>query len=317
MTAALVRVQDLSITYADRGAAAVRDVSLHVQPGEFHGLVGESGSGKSTIARALLGLTDRGSKVLGGSVVIDGLELLGLSNRRLRSLRGHKVAYIGQNPFGALHPVLRIERHFELMRRAHRGLLDRAGGRARAIDLLDQVGFRDPAAILRSYVHQLSGGMAQRIVIALAMYLEPDLIVADEPTTGLDVTIQRQILDLLTEQARARGAGLLLITHDLGVVAQYCDTVTVLYGGRVMEAGPVRGVLTEPQHPYTRALVSAVPVPGVPLARTPATNYPVLDEGCPFRERCPAAALTCAAHPPVVEVAPGWRSNCHFAGTEA
>ena len=317
MSAHLLTVRDLTVSYSDHHAAAVRHVSLSLKRGEFHGLVGESGSGKTTVARAVLGLTDRGGKVLGGSVVVDDLELLGISNRRLRRIRGQKVSYIGQNPFGALHPVLNIERHFELMRRAHRGLLGRAEGRARALELLDQVGIHQPETVMRSYVHQLSGGMAQRIVIALAMFLEPDLIVADEPTTGLDVTIQRQTLDLLTEQARTREAGLLLITHDLGVVAQYCDTMTVLYGGRVMESGPVINVLTEPRHPYTQGLVSSVPVPGVPLTIRPAGTHAVLDEGCPFRERCPIAASVCAQAPPLVEVGRLWRSYCHFSAKDS
>jgi len=312
MSTNLVTVRDLTVTYSDEHSAAVRDVSLNVGRGEFHGLVGESGSGKSTIARTLLGLTDRGGRIIRGSIMVDNLELLSLSNRRLRRVRGNKVSYIGQNPFGALHPVLNVERHFELMRRAHKGMLTRAQARARAITLLGQVGIHQPEAIMRSYVHQLSGGMAQRVVIALAMFLEPDLIVADEPTTGLDVTIQRQTLDLLTEQARARGAGLLLITHDLGVVAQYCDTMTVLYGGRVMETGPVINVLTDPQHPYTQTLITSVPVPGVPLTIRPAGTHAVLDEGCPFRERCQLAQAVCATTPPTVELAPEWRSYCHM-----
>jgi peptide/nickel transport system ATP-binding protein len=316
MTADLLAVRDLTVSYSTHDPAAVRHVSLSLRRGEFHGLVGESGSGKTTIARAVLGLTDRGGKIVGGSVLVENLELLGLSTRRLRRIRGQKISYIGQNPFGALHPVLSIERHFELMRRAHKGLLNRAEGRGRALALLDQVGIDRPETVMRSYVHQLSGGMAQRIVIALAMFLEPDLIVADEPTTGLDVTIQRQTLDLLTEQARARGAGLLLITHDLGVVAQYCDTMTVLYGGRVMESGPVIDVLTEPQHPYTQGLISSVPVAGVPLTIRPTGKHAILDEGCPFRERCPIAAAVCSEPPPTVESGPLWRSYCHFSAKE-
>lgn len=312
----LLSVRGLTVSYSDQGAAAVRHVSLSLERGEFHGLVGESGSGKSTIARALLGLTDSGAKVIGGNVVLDDLEVLSLSNRRLRRVRGERISYIGQNPFGALHPVFTIERHFELMRRAHRGLLGRAEGRARALALLQQVGIHQPETVIRSYVHQLSGGMAQRIVIALAMFLEPDLVVADEPTTGLDVTIQRQTLDLLTKQARTRDAGLLLITHDLGVVAQYCDTITVLYGGRVMESGPVLDVLTAPRHPYTQGLVSSVPVPGVPLTIRATGKHAVLDEGCPFRERCPLAAPICASEPPIVEIRPRWHSYCHFAAQE-
>jgi len=307
----LVSVSDLSVGYWRQRTAAVREVSLRIATGEFHGLVGESGSGKSTVARALLGLTDHGARVLTGSVRLGDLELLRLPSRHLRRIRGQRIAYVGQNPFASLHPVLSIERHFELVRRAHRGSYSRAEGRTRALDLLHQVGLSQPGSLLKSYSHQLSGGMAQRVVIALAMFLQPELIVADEPTTGLDVTIQRQTLDLLTEQARQRGTGLLLITHDLGVVAQYCDTVTVLFGGRVMESGPVLDVLTEPAHPYTQALLSSVPVPGSPLtSRAPGTQ-PVLDDGCPFRTRCPLAIAACAARPPRVERGADWHSYCH------
>jgi oligopeptide/dipeptide ABC transporter ATP-binding protein len=313
----LVQVDGLSVSYAGRSAPAVRNVSLDVAEGDIHGLVGESGSGKSTIARALLGLTDRGGRVRAGTVSVAGSDLSRASARQLRRTRGSEVAYVGQNPFGALHPLLRIERQFELMRRAHPGTLNRAHGRARSAELLVQVGIHDPERVLRCYVHELSGGMAQRIVIAMAMFLEPRLIVADEPTTGLDVTLQRQILDLLVEQAREHGVGLLLITHDLGVVAQYCRTVTVLYAGQLMEAGPVETVLTRPRHPYTQALISAVPVRGQPLAAVSSSSHPVLDGGCPFRLRCPIARVECASAPPLVEIAPVWRVSCHAAtGTE-
>jgi peptide/nickel transport system ATP-binding protein len=314
MSAELVSIDRLSVGYSQRASLAVRDVSMTVRPGEFHGLVGESGSGKSTVARTVLGLTLRGGSIKGGRVLVDGDDLVSLPARRLRQLRGAKVSYVGQNPFGALHPVISIGAQFELVRQAHRGVLGRAAGRARAAELLEQVGIRDPDSVLRGYVHQLSGGMAQRIVIALALYLEPRLIVADEPTTGLDVTVQRQILDLLTGQAMLRGMGLLLVTHDLGVVAQYCETVTVLYGGRVMEAGPVQGVLVNPRHPYTQSLIAAVPTRGQPLRSTAASNHPVIDEGCPFRERCPLARPECSGRPPVVGIEDGWQANCHGLG---
>ena len=312
MSSDLVTVRDLSVGYSRHRPDAVREVSLQLTPGEFHGLVGESGSGKSTIARALLGLTDHGAR-LRGSIRLGDLDLLGLSNRRLRRIRGQKIAYVGQNPFASLHPVLSIERQFELVRRAHKGSYGRGDGRARALDLLHRVGLSEPEALLKSYSHQLSGGMAQRVVIALAMFLQPELIVADEPTTGLDVTIQRQTLDLLTEQARERAASLLLITHDLGVVAQYCDTVTVLYGGQVMESGPVMNVLTDPAHPYTQALIASVPVPGVPLSSRSPGIHPVLDDGCPFRMRCPLAVVACATKPPRVERSDAWHVYCHVA----
>lgn len=307
----LVRVDDLAVGYLGTETLAVRGVSLHVTEGEFHGLVGESGSGKSTIARALLGLADRGARLRGGTISVDGVDLARLSRRELRRMRGWRVGYIGQNSFGALHPLLQVGRQFELIRRAHSGLLGRDEGRARAAQLLEHVGIRDPGRVLRSYAHELSGGMAQRVVIAMAMFLEPKLIVADEPTTGLDVTVQRQVLDLLASQARLRNVGMLLITHDLGVVAQYCENVTVIYGGQVMEAGPVASVLTGPRHPYTQALVSSVPVPGRPLPAQSEASHPVLDEGCPFRERCPLALPECVLKPPSVAIAANWHAHCH------
>jgi peptide/nickel transport system ATP-binding protein len=307
----LVQVNDLAVTYLGAETLAVRGVSLRVAQGEFHGLVGESGSGKSTIARALLGLADRGARVRGGTISIDGVDLTRLSKRELRRMRGWRVGYIGQNSFGALHPLLQVGRQFELIRRAHTGLLGRDGGRTRAAQLLDQVGIRDPARVLRSYAHELSGGMAQRVVIAMAMYLEPKLIIADEPTTGLDVTVQRQVLDLLATQARLRNVGMLLITHDLGVVAQYCENVTVIYGGQVMESGPVARVLTAPKHPYTQALINSVPVLGRPLPAQSESSHPVLDEGCPFRERCPLARQECSLKPPSVVITSNWQANCH------
>lgn len=307
----LVRIGELTVGYPTRDTPAVRDVSLRLAEGEFHGLVGESGSGKSTVARTLLGLSDGGAQVRSGSVAVTGIDVLELRGRALRQLRGSTVGYIGQNPFGALHPLLRIGRQFELIRRAHRDVMSREEGRARASDLLRQVGMHDPAAVLSSYAHQLSGGMAQRVVIAMSMLLEPKLIVADEPTTGLDVTIQKQTLDLLSARARTDGVGLLLITHDLGVVAQYCEMVTVLYGGQVMEAGPVDRVFTEPRHAYTQALLRAVPVPHRAPPVSGAPGYPAIDAGCPFRERCPVASTVCATPPPSVEVEPAWVVNCH------
>lgn len=317
MTSDLVEIDGLSIGYAGRASLAVREVSMSIGAGHFHGLVGESGSGKSTIARSVLGLSSRGELVHGGRVLLQGTDLARITRRQLRQMRGARVGYIGQNPVGALHPVLRIERQFELVRQAHPGLLGRDAGHARARILLDQVGIANPDSILRGYGHQLSGGMAQRIVIALAMYLEPELIVADEPTTGLDVTVQRQILDMLTAAATERGMSLLLVTHDLGVVAQYCETVTVLYGGRVMEAGPVDRVLVEPAHPYTRSLVASVPVRGRPLPAAQASSHPIVDDGCPFRLRCPIAAAECRLRPPRVSVGAGWHANCHALEVEA
>ena len=294
--------------------AAVRHVSLSLGRGEFHGLVGESGSGKSNVARAVLGLTDRGGKVLGGSVVVDDLELLGISNRRLRRIRGQKVSTSARTRSA---PSIPSEHRASLRTDAPRaqGLLRRAEGRARALALLDQVGIHQPETVMRSYVHQLSGGMAQRIVIALAMFLEPDLIVADEPTTGLDVTIQRQTLDLLTEQARARGGGTVadharsrgrraVLRHDDRPVRRPRHGV-----------GPRRQRPHRTRHPYTQGLVSSVPVPGVPLTIRPRARTPCSTKAARSANAAPSRLLSAPAHPGV-EVGRYWRSYCHISAKE-
>jgi oligopeptide/dipeptide ABC transporter ATP-binding protein len=267
---------------------AVNDVSFTVERGEIVGIVGESGCGKSATIRSILGLIQPPGRVVAGEVLLDGRDLLRSSRRELRRVRGGQIGFVAQNPFASLNPILTLERQFHNVVRAHRGRVSRADSRELALAMLRAVGIPGPERILRGYSHELSGGMAQRVVIALAMVLDPQLVVADEPTTALDVTIQRQILDLMRDLVLRQGRSLLLVTHDLGVVAQYCDRVVVMYAGRVVETGPVSEVFPRPAHPYTLALRQSVPRRGerirVLQGRVPSLiDYP---PGCPYAQRC-------------------------------
>jgi peptide/nickel transport system ATP-binding protein len=244
-----------------RGARAervLRGVSLTLEPGEVVGLVGESGAGKSMIGRVVLGVAPPAARVVSGSVRFFGEDLLAISERRRRALLGAEIALIPQDPMSALNPVLRIERQITDVMRLHLGLGRRAG-RARALELLEAVRVANPARVLRQYPHELSGGMRQRVLIAIAFACRPKLIIADEPTTALDVTVQRQVLRLMRDMQRSAGSGVLFISHDLGVVAKLCNRVSVMHAGRVVESGPVADVVERPQHPYTRALLAATP----------------------------------------------------------
>ena len=257
--AALLSVERLSaVSDRDGGAPILRDVSLTVAPGEVHGLVGESGAGKSTVARAVLGLLPRTVRVTAGAIILDGTELLTLDERRRRPLIGAKVALIPQDPLTALNPSRRVEAQLTDGLRMWKGC-SAGEARRRALALLDEVQMREPERVMRCYPHELSGGMRQRVLIAAAFALEPKLVIADEPTTALDVTVQKQILRLIRDMQRRHGTGAVFVTHDLGVVAQICDRVTLLYGGRVMEQGTAEDLLLRPEHPYTRALVAASP----------------------------------------------------------
>ncbi len=314
----LLDVQDLSVRF---GAAAVIDgVGFAVEPGEVLGVVGESGSGKSVTALAVLGLVGlQGGQVTGGRVLFEGVDLLRLPPRSLRARRGGALALVTQNPMTALDPVRRAGDQVAQPARRHLGRGARAA-RARAVELMGQMRIPDPAAVARAYPHQLSGGMRQRIVIAMALAGEPRLIVADEPTTALDVTVQAEIVALLHGLAKGRGIGLVLITHDIGVVAQACDRVVVMYAGRVAETGPVDAVLTRPQHPYTRALIACVPDDGmargslgaIPGSVPGVADYPA---GCRFHPRCPRADAACRTVPPAMVPRPGGSAAaCHHPG---
>lgn len=259
MTTPRLSIEALSaISLRDGNKPVLRRVSLAVQPGEVHGLVGESGAGKSTVAKAILGIIPSQVKVTGGRISFEGEDLLSLPARELRALLGRDIALVPQDPSTALNPARRIDAQMTDGLRLKRGLSAKEA-RLRARALLEEVQIRDPERVLRSYPHQLSGGMRQRVLIAAAFGLEPKLVIADEPTTALDVTVQKQILRLIRSLQERHGTSVLFVSHDLGVVAKICDWVTVLYMGRVMEQGATADVLERPKHAYTRALLAASP----------------------------------------------------------
>lgn len=288
------------------GALRLLDgISLRVERGKILGLVGESGSGKSLTALAALGLLPLiGGRVTGGAVRFDGQDMGAMSEVQRRALRGRRIGFVSQNPMTALDPVQRIGAQIDVVSRMHLGLT-RAQARARTLDLMTQLRIPEAAAVADSWPHQLSGGMKQRIVIAMALAGDPDLIIADEPTTALDVTVQAQIIQILGALVRDRGVALLLITHDMGVVAQVCDQVAVLYGGRQAEEGPAAPIFAAPTHPYTRALIGCIPqdgmakgaLRGIPGAVPGALNFP---SGCRFHPRCPRASDLCRSEVPVL-----------------
>jgi peptide/nickel transport system ATP-binding protein len=265
-------IEQLSaISLRDGNRPVLRRVSLAVDVGEVHGVVGESGAGKSTIAKAILGIIPSQVKVTGGRIGFEGRDLLTLSPDELRAVLGRDIALIPQDPSTALNPSRRIDRQLTDGLRLRRGLsAAEARGRARA--MLEEVQIRDPDRVLSSYPHQLSGGMRQRVLIAAAFVLEPKLVIADEPTTALDVTVQKQILRLIRALQERHGTSVVFVSHDLGVVAKICDRLSVLYMGKVMETGKTADVLNAPSHPYTRALLAANPRydrPGTGLEPTP------------------------------------------------
>jgi peptide/nickel transport system ATP-binding protein len=256
MSAPLLKVENLVVTIARQ--PVLRDVSLTVAPGEVHGLVGESGAGKSTIGKAVLGLLPRAARIDRGYVMFDGVDLPTMAEAQRRRLLAEKIALIPQDPMTALNPVRRIGVQMTAPLTRHLGL-SRREARARALAGLEEVAIRDAAAVLDRYPHELSGGMRQRVLIAMAFSTTPRLIIADEPTTALDVTVQRQILALLRDLQTRHQAAVLFVTHDLGVVAKVCDRVTVLHAGRVLEQGSCADVIERPVHPYTQALLAATP----------------------------------------------------------
>jgi dipeptide transport system ATP-binding protein len=259
MTAPILSISGLSVvSELDGGRPILRNVSLDLEPAETLGLVGESGAGKSTIAKALLGVLPRTLRITQGEILFEGRDLRALARSELRAIFGDAIALVPQDPMTALNPGRRIEAQLTDGLRLRRGLSARAA-RVRALELLAEVRIAEPERALSAYPHQLSGGMRQRILIAAAFALEPKVIVADEPTTALDVTVQKQILRLIRHLQEARGTAVIFVTHDLGVVAQICDRVTLLFAGSVIESGPTADILSAPRHPYTRALLAAGP----------------------------------------------------------
>ena len=293
---------------------AVDGVSLSVGRGEVLGLVGESGSGKSVTGFSVIGLVDPPGRIVSGSIRFQGRELIGLREPELRQLRGNRIAMIFQDPMMTLNPVLSIATQMIETVRAHASV-SHAEAHARARDALGQVGIPSPEERLSAYPHQFSGGMRQRVAIAIALLHNPDLIIADEPTTALDVTIQAQILAVVQTLARDRGTSLLWITHDLSVVAGLADRVAVMYAGRIVEAGDVDDVLDNPMHPYTAGLIGSVPSRnrrGTRLAQIPGMTPSPLDrpQGCAFRTRCASADAACTQEPPLTEPHPGHALRC-------
>ncbi|MEU6879667.1 ABC transporter ATP-binding protein [Streptomyces sp. NPDC046712] len=316
----LLEVSDLHVEFHTRDgvAKAVNGVSYSVDAGETLAVLGESGSGKSVTAQAVMGILDiPPGKITGGEIRFQGQDLLKLKEEDRRKVRGAKMAMIFQDALSSLNPVITVGDQLGEMFEVHQGM-SRKDSRAKAIELMDRV--RIPAAKERvgQYPHQFSGGMRQRIMIAMALSLEPDLIIADEPTTALDVTVQAQVMDLLAELQRELNMGLILITHDLGVVADVADKIAVMYAGRIVETAPVHEIYKAPAHPYTRGLLDSIPrldqkgqelyaIRGLP------PNLLAIPPGCAFNPRCPLARDVCRTdEPPLYEVSEERRSACHF-----
>lgn len=327
MTDPVLTVRDLVIgtpaTNARAAVEIVRGVDLALAPGARTALVGESGCGKSLTALSLMGLLPRGVEALAGSIRLGDTELVGATERTLRGLRGKDVAMIYQNPLASLSPVHTIGRQLADAVRAH-ARVDRRAARARAIELLDEVGIPNPSARLDDHPHQFSGGMRQRVMIAMALVADPRLLIADECTTALDVTTQARVLETLVALAQRRGTALLFITHDLALASATCEEIRVMYAGRIVERAPARPFFAAPRHPYATMLLGAVCDLDVELGRplTTIAGQPpapaAIPAGCAFQDRCPAVLERCrAVAPPDVAVARGWSAECHLLAADA
>jgi len=315
----LLRVQNLTTVFRTPNGVvrAVDEVSFELRRGETLGIVGESGSGKSMTALSILRLVQPPGEIRGGPISFNGRsDLLELSERDMRAIRGAEIGFIFQEPMTALNPVYNIgDQIAEALLVHHKGT--HAEARERTIELLEAVKIPEPARRLRDYPHQLSGGMRQRVLIAMALACQPLLLIADEPTTALDVTIQAEILDLLHEMKEKFHLALLLITHDLGVVAGHVDRVAVMYAGKIVEEGPMRQIFDSPKHPYTQGLLDSIPggAPGQRLRAIEGTvpNLAHLPPGCPFEPRCPKRFELCpTAPPPPYDVGPGQQARCYL-----
>ena len=312
----LLSVEDLEVQYHAGGeiVRAVNGVSFEVRRGQTFGLVGETGAGKTTIAKSILRvLPDPPAKVVNGKIRLDGEELFALSEKQMRKIRGKKVSMVFQDPMTALNPVMTVGDQISEVIRLHESL-DKHGAFKKAVEMLEMVGI--PAERYNEYPHQFSGGMKQRVVIAMALACNPELLIADEPTTALDVTIQAQVLDMINKLKHEQDTSMILITHDLGIVAEVCDMVGVVYAGQIIEVGTKEEIFLYPSHPYTRGLFGSIPkltgdekrlhsIPGLPPS-------PVeLPEGCHFHPRCAYATDACrAAEIPLTEIRPGHFCRC-------
>ena len=311
---ALLEIDDLRVTFG--GTAAVRGISLTVQKGETHCLVGESGCGKSVTSLAVMGLLAKGGKREAARLSFAGDDIRDYNEAQMSRLRGDRMAMIFQEPMTSLNPAYTVGSQMTEVLRRHRGT-PRAQAVDRAVELLTRVGITAPGLRLGQFPHQLSGGLRQRVMIAMALMCDPELLIADEPTTALDVTVQAQILRLLAELQKDLGLGILLITHDLGIVARVADRVSVMYAGEVVESAPTAELFRAPRHPYTRGLLSCVPVPGKvkrdePLGSIPGVvpRIPPGFTGCAFRDRCSFAEAACAGPLPRRNVGPAHEALC-------
>ncbi|WGT51110.1 oligopeptide/dipeptide ABC transporter ATP-binding protein [Thioclava nitratireducens] len=312
----LLEVNDLNVRFATQEGKvhAVNGVSFELERGEALGIVGESGSGKSQLSFSILGLLAANGKA-SGSVKFDGREILNLPEPELNKLRSDRISMVFQDPMTALNPYMRISDQMAEVLMLHKGLGKRAAV-AEAAHMLELVKIPDAKNRVRLFPHEFSGGMRQRVMIAMALLCKPDVLIADEPTTALDVTVQAQIMDLLGELRRELGMATVLITHDLGVVAGFCERAIVMYGGQVMEQSPVDPLFANPTHPYTKGLLAALPRLDAEVAMTPIRGNPPnmtgAPKGCPFCPRCDFVEEVCAdVMPPLTEFAPGRARACH------
>jgi oligopeptide/dipeptide ABC transporter ATP-binding protein len=317
----LLEVKGLRTSFATRDGfvRAVDGIDFTVDRGEIMGLVGESGCGKSVTSLSIMRLVAKPGRIEGGEVLFDGRDLLKVSGDEMRKIRGDRISMIFQQPTSSLNPVWNVGRQIEEVLRIHRGMQGKAAA-ARAEELLRMVGIPDPKRRLKAYPHEMSGGMAQRVMIAMALACEPELLIADEPTTALDVTIQAQILDLMRNLRDETGTAIILITHDLGVVAEMCDRVAVMYAGEIVEQSDVISLFRRPLHPYTRGLIGSIPVVGAvkdELAVIPGNvpNLIDLPKGCRFAPRCGArveeeVAIATEVHPSLLPVRGGHDVRC-------
>jgi oligopeptide/dipeptide ABC transporter ATP-binding protein len=318
----LLDVRGLTTVFdtGDGPLAAVNQVDLRIHPGETLGLVGESGCGKTMLAYSLLRLVPPPGRIAGGQVVFKGRDLLGLSDQEIRRVRGREIGLVFQEPGAALNPVMRVGDQVAEPLRVHLRL-SRSEARARVVELLRNVSIADPERRIRDYPHEMSGGMKQRVLIAAAIACSPDLLIADEPTTALDVTVQAQVLRLLARLKEDYRLAMLLVSHDLGVVAENADRVAVMYAGRIVEEAPVGAIFRDPKHPYTRALLRSIPRPrgnregSVRLSAIEGSvpNLARLPSGCAFASRCPVRFEPCTGDVPLLtEVAPEHRAACYL-----
>jgi peptide/nickel transport system ATP-binding protein len=314
--APLLDVRNLRVEFPTRTATLVpvNDVSFSLAAGEVLGIVGESGAGKSMMGAAIIGLLEPPGRIAGGEILLEGERIDNMSRSALTHIRGRKIGLVSQDPLTSLNPLFTVGQQLIQTIRAHRDLSEKAA-RKRALDLLTEVGIPAPERRIDQYPHQFSGGMRQRVVIALALCADPRLVIADEPTTALDVSIQGQIIDLLKRMCREYDAAIILITHDMGVIAEAADRVGVMYAGRLVEIGPVRNVINSPAHPYTSGLMASIPVVGrkherliqIAGAMPRLTDIPT---GCAFHPRCPKTLDRCSRERPDLVPADGSQAAC-------